>query len=77
MEAQRDWKWIFKFIYIDFKALCGSRMTTILNVINLIKDMKLIINVSKEGPNRLVEVLTLVSFIPEIPGSKLSPRVKF
>jgi hypothetical protein len=52
-------------------------MTTILNVITLIKGMKLIMNASKEGPNRLVEVLTLVSYVPEITGSKLSPWVKF
>jgi len=35
--------------------------------------MKCIINASKEGPNRLVEVLILVSYILEVPGSNLSP----
>jgi hypothetical protein len=35
--------------------------------------MQFIINAWKEGPNRLVEV----SYILEVPGSKLSPRGKF
>lgn len=52
-------------------------MTTILIIIIVIKDVKLIPNTSKEGPNRLVEMLTLVSYILEVPGSKISPRGKF
>jgi len=60
METQWEWNWIFKFIYTDVKALCGSGVTAIWNVITVIKDMKLIINASKEGPNRLVEVLMLL-----------------
>jgi hypothetical protein len=61
METQWEWNWICKFVCTDVKALCGSGVTAILNVITLIiKGMKLIINASKEGPNSLVEVLTPV-----------------
>ena len=52
-------------------------MTAIGNVITVIKDIKLITDVSQEWPNRLVEVLTLVSYILEVPGSKLIPQGKF
>jgi len=41
-------------------------VTAIGNLVTVIKDMILIISASKEGPNRLVEVLTLVDYILEI-----------